>query len=170
MPQSSCDPSPAPGVPGPGLDRLLADARQGKFSVLLVWACDRLARSVAHFLQVLEEPGHLNIEFISFWEQTDTGGALGKAVMVIVGATAELERSIIKERVKAGLRRTTREGRHIGRPKLQIDRESVLDDRARGMSLNAIARKYQVSKGSIYKLLNKASNEAGHKTLLPTPA
>ena len=137
----------------PGLDRLMADARQGKFDVLLVWASDRLARSVMHFLQVLDELARLNIQFISFREQIDTGGALGIAVLVIVGAIAELERSLIKERVKAGLRRAKLEGRRIGRPKLAIDRDAVLQDRAQGMSLNELARKYQVSKGSICKAL-----------------
>jgi DNA invertase Pin-like site-specific DNA recombinase len=137
----------------PGLDQLMADARQGKFNVLLVWACDRLARSVTHFLQVLDELGHRNIEFISFREQIDTAGALGRAILVIVGAVAELERSLIKERVKAGLRRARLEGRHIGRPKLQIDRVAILQDRAQGLSLNELARKHQVSKASICKLL-----------------
>jgi len=137
----------------PGLDRMMADARQGKFNLVLVWACDRLARSVMHFLQVLDEFGRLNIEFISFREQIDTEGALGRAILVIVGAIAELERSIIKERVKAGLRRAKLEGWHIGRPKLELDYKAVLEDRARGLSLNKLARKHQVSKSSICKLL-----------------
>ena len=81
----------------PGLDQMMADARQGKFNVLLVWASDRVARSVRHFLQVLDEMAHMNIEFISFREQIDTSGPLGKAVLVIVGVVAELERSLIRE-------------------------------------------------------------------------
>ena len=137
----------------PGLDQMMADARQGKFNVLLVWASDRVARSVRHFLQVLDEMAHMNIEFISFREQIDTSGPLGKAVLVIVGVVAELERSLIRERVKAGLRRAKLEGRRIGRPKLQLDLDAVLKDRAQGMSLNELARKYQVSKASICKLL-----------------
>ena len=87
----------------PGLDRLLADARRGKFEVVVVWASDRLARSVTHFLQVLDELNHLGIEFVSFREQLDTGGPLGRAMVVIIGAIAELERNLIVERVKAGL-------------------------------------------------------------------
>ena len=153
----------------PGLDRLMADARQGKFNVLLVWACDRLARSVMHFLQVLDELARLNVKFISYQEQIDTGGALGKAVLVIVGAISELERSLIRERVKAGLRRAKLEGRRIGRPKLQIDREAVLEDRAQGMSLNELARKHQVSKSSICKVLQQCSKQGGHKTLQNRP-
>src|SRR5580658_10422897 len=61
----------------PGLDKLMSDARRGRFEVVLVWACDRLARSVRHFLEVLDELNHLGIEFVSFREQLDTGGALG---------------------------------------------------------------------------------------------
>ena len=153
----------------PGLDRMMADARRGKFNVVLVWACDRLARSVMHFLQVLDEFGRLNIEFISFREQIDTEGALGRAILVIVGAIAELERSIIKERVKAGLRRAKLEGRHIGRPALMLDHEAVLADRVRGMSLKELARKHQVSKSSICKLLKETSREGGHKPLPNRP-
>ena len=119
-----------------------------------------------HFLQVLDELGHLNIEFISFREQIDTTGALGRAILVIVGAIAELERSLIKERVKAGLRRARLEGRHIGRPKLQMDREAVVRDRAQGMSLNELARKHQVSKATIHKLLKESSKQGGQKPLL----
>jgi len=64
----------------PALDELLRDARRGQFDVVVVWACDRLARSVSHFLQVLDELNHLNIEFVSFRENIDTGGLLGRAV------------------------------------------------------------------------------------------
>jgi DNA invertase Pin-like site-specific DNA recombinase len=153
----------------PGLDRLMADARQGKFEVLLVWACDRLARSVTHFLQVLDELGHLQIEFISFREQIDTGGPLGRAILVIVGAIAELERSLIVERVRAGLRRAKLEGRRIGRPKLLLDREAILRDRTQGLSLNELAAVHHVSKASICKVLKEAYPAGGHKTPLQSP-
>ena len=109
----------------PGLDQLLADARRGKFEVVLAWASDRLARSVTHFLQVLDELNHLGIEFVSFREQLDTGGPLGRAMVVIISAIAELERNLIVERVKAGLRRARLEGRRIGRPSLSVDREAL---------------------------------------------
>jgi len=73
----------------PGLDQLLADARRGKFDVVLVWAFDRIARSTRHFLEVLDELNHLGIEFSSFRENIDTGGPLGRAIVVIIGAIAE---------------------------------------------------------------------------------
>jgi DNA invertase Pin-like site-specific DNA recombinase len=113
----------------PGLDQMMTDARRGQFDVVLVWASDRLARSVRHFLEVLDELNRLKIEFVSFREQIDTGGPLGRAVVVIIGAIAELERSLIVERVRAGMRRAKLEGRRLGRPPLMIDREALVRDR-----------------------------------------
>jgi DNA invertase Pin-like site-specific DNA recombinase len=99
-----------------------------------VWASDRIARSVRHFLEVLDEFNRLNVEFVSFRENLDTGGPLGWAVVIIIGAIAELERNLIIERVRAGMRRARLEGRHIGRRPLEIDRVAVLRDRTRGGS------------------------------------
>ncbi len=96
----------------PGLDQMMADARRGRFDVVLVWASDRIARSTRHFLEVLDEFNRLNVEFVSFREQIDTGGPLGRAIVVIIGAIAELERNLIIERVRAGMRRTARRPTH----------------------------------------------------------
>ena len=113
---------------------MMSDARRGRFDVVLVWASDRLARSVKHFLEVLDELNRLNVEFVCFREQIDTGGPLGRAVVVIIGAIAELERNLIVERVRAGMRRAKLEGRHIGRKPLDLDRSgscgTELKDRA----------------------------------------
>ena len=124
----------------PGLDQLMTDAAHHRFDVLLIWSCDRLARSTKHFLEVIDELSRLQIEFVSFRENLDTGGPLGRAVVVIISAIAELERSLIVERVKAGLRRAKLEGRQIGRPPVQVDRVAVLRDRAQGRSLRQIAK------------------------------
>jgi DNA invertase Pin-like site-specific DNA recombinase len=137
----------------PGLDALLYDARRGKFDVVLVWASDRIARSVKHFLEVLDELNHLNVEFVSFREQIDTGGPLGRAIVVIIGAIAELERNLIIERVRAGMRRARLEGRPIGRRPLELDREAMLRDRRQGMSLGQIARTYSVSRTTVHRVL-----------------
>ena len=107
---------------------------------MLVWASNRIARSVKHFLDALDELNRLNIEFASFREQIDTGGPLGRALVVIIGAIAELERNFIIERVRAGMRRARLEGRHIGRTPLQLDHAAIRRDRARGHSLRAIAK------------------------------
>jgi DNA invertase Pin-like site-specific DNA recombinase len=142
----------------PGLDRMMADARKGKFDVVLVWACDRLARSTKHFLETLDELNRLGIEFISFREQLDTGGALGRAVVTIISVVAELERSLIVERVKAGMRRARLEGRQIGRAPLAIDRAALLRDRARGVKLSQLANTYGISKASVCRIIKDASS------------
>jgi DNA invertase Pin-like site-specific DNA recombinase len=152
----------------PGLDQLLSDARQGKFDVVLVWACDRLARSVSHFLQVLDELGHLNIEFISYREQLDTTGPLGRAVVVIISAIAELERSLIVERVRAGLRRAKLEGRRLGRPPLLVDREAVRRDRQQGLSISQLAKQHGIAETSVRRLLRQPESTPP-KTLIPPP-
>ncbi len=110
----------------PGLDQLMADARRHRFDLVMVWAFDRLARSVRHFLEVLDELTHLGIEFVSFRESVDTSGPLGRAMVVIIGAIAELERNLIVERVRAGMRRAKLEGRQIGRARMEVNREQVV--------------------------------------------
>jgi DNA invertase Pin-like site-specific DNA recombinase len=149
----------------PGLDQLLADARRRWFDIVLVAAFDRVARSVRHFLEVLDKLNHLNIEFVSLRENIDTGGPLGRAMVVIVGAIAELERSLIVERVKAGMRRAKLEGRQIGRKPLDIDREQVVRDRFSGMSLSQVAQKHRISRASVCRLM-KASGGAS-KQIIP---
>ena len=142
----------------PGLDDLLRDARRGRFQVVLVWASDRIARSVRHFLEVLDEFNRLNVEFVSFRENLDTGGPLGRAVVIIIGAIAELERNLIIERVRAGMRRARLEGRHIGRRPLEVDRVAVLRDRNRGHSLTDIAKAHRVSRATVSRLLKQAKD------------
>jgi DNA invertase Pin-like site-specific DNA recombinase len=139
----------------PGLDDLMRDARRGKFDVVLVWASDRIARSVKHFLDVLDELNRLNVEFVSFREQIDTGGPLGRAIVVIIGAIAELERNLIVERVKAGMRRARLEGRQIGRQKLVLDRDAISRDRQLGLSLGQLAKNYGASRATIHRVLRE---------------
>ena len=140
----------------PGLDELLREARRGRFQVVLVWASDRIARSVRHFLEVLDELNHLNIEYVSFRENLDTGGPLGRAVVIIIGAIAELERNLIVERVRAGMRRARLEGRHIGRRPLDIDHVAVLRERDRGQSLSKIAATHRVSRATVSRIIKLA--------------
>jgi DNA invertase Pin-like site-specific DNA recombinase len=140
----------------PGLDQLLADARRYRFDVVLVAAFDRLARSVRHFLEVLDELNRLGIEFVSLRENIDTGGPLGRAMVVIVGAIAELERGLIVERIKAGMRRAKLEGRRIGRSPLDTDREQVVADRRSGMSLSQVAKKHRISRASVCRMVKES--------------
>ena len=120
----------------PGLDQMMRDARRGQFDV-----------------DVLDDLNRLNVEFISFREQIDTGGPLGRAIVVIIGAIAELERSLIVERVRAGMRRAKLEGRSIGRRPLELDRQRIHDDREQGRSLRQIAKAHLVSTATVRKVL-----------------
>jgi DNA invertase Pin-like site-specific DNA recombinase len=72
----------------PGLDQMLVDGRRGRFDVVLVWASDRIARSVKHFLEVLDELNRIGVEYVSFRENIDTAGPQGRAIVVIIGAIA----------------------------------------------------------------------------------
>ena len=144
----------------PGLDAMMRDARRGRFDVVLVWASDRIARSVKHFLDILDELNRLNIEFISFREQIDTGGPLGRAVVVIISAIAELERNLIIERVRAGMRRARLEGRHIGRNPLVLDHQAICRDRHRGQSLRQIAKSHRISTATVQRVLRKNASTA----------
>jgi DNA invertase Pin-like site-specific DNA recombinase len=144
----------------PGLDQLLKDARRRRFDVVLVWASDRIARSVRHLLDVLDELNRLNVEFISFRENIDTGGPLGRAMIVIIGAIAELERNLIIERVRAGMRRAKLEGRRIGRAPLEVDRPALLRDRAGGMTLAEVAKAHRISKASVCRVLKQIPTES----------
>jgi DNA invertase Pin-like site-specific DNA recombinase len=139
----------------PGLDALMADARRGRFDVVVVWASDRIARSVKHFLDVLDELSRLNIEYVSFRENIDTGGPLGRAIIIIVGAVAELERNLIIERVRAGMRRARLEGRHIGRNPLQLDNAGIQRERQQGQSLRQIAKGHRISTATVQRVLRE---------------
>ncbi len=139
----------------PALDQMMADAARHRFDVLLIWACDRLARSTKHFLEVLDELNRLGVAFLSYRENLDTAGPLGRAVVVIVSAITELERSLIGERVKAGLRRARLEGRHIGRPQRELDCAGIWRDRENGRSLRAIAKAHHISRATVCRVLKQ---------------
>jgi len=140
----------------PQLDLMMDDARRHRFDVLLVWSCDRLARSTKHLLQTIDELNGMGIQFLSQREAIDTEGPLGRAILVIVSAMAELERCIIIERVRAGMRRARLEGRQIGRSRLDVDRQQVIDDRRSGMSLTQVAKKHNISRASVCRLMKEA--------------
>jgi len=144
----------------PALDQLLKDAHRSRFDAVLVWSCDRLARSTKQFLQVLDELNELGIQFHSQREAIDTEGPLGRAIIVIISAIAELERSLIVERVRAGMRRAKLEGRRIGRSPLDVDRAAIVQDRHSGLSLTTIARKHSVSRATVFRLMNEVKATA----------
>jgi DNA invertase Pin-like site-specific DNA recombinase len=144
----------------PGLDSMLADARRGEFSVLMVAAFDRIARSTKNFLEIVDELHELGIEFISAREAIDTSGPMGRMFLTMVGSIAELERSLIVERIKAGMRRAKMEGQRLGRAPLDINHDALVRDRLAGMSLTNVAKKYGVSRASVVRFVKEARREA----------
>ena len=124
----------------PQLDRLMADAHKRRFDIVIVWRFDRFARSVSHLLRALETFNALGIAFVSLSEQMDTTTPTGKMIFTVLGAVAELERSLIVERVRAGLRNARAKGKTLGRPRKIVDATKIAALRAKGRSWRDIAR------------------------------
>ena len=137
----------------PELDRMMADAHRRRFDAVVVWKFDRFARSVSHLLRALETFKALGIDFVSLSEQMDTSTPTGKMVFTVLGAVAELERSLIAERVRAGLRNARAKGKKLGRPKVDVDAARIAHLRASGHSWNAITSQLNIGRGTAYRAL-----------------
>ena len=132
----------------PELDRLMADAHRRRFDTVVVWKFDRFARSVSHLLRALETFKALGIDFVSLSEQVDTSTPTGKMVFTVLGAVAELERSLIAERVRAGIRNARAKGKRLGRPRVTVDATRIATLRAQGLSWGSIRRETGIAKGT----------------------
>jgi DNA invertase Pin-like site-specific DNA recombinase len=141
----------------PELDRMMADAHRRKFDVVAVWKFDRFARSVSHLLRALDTFRALGIEFVSLSESLDTATPAGRMVFTVLGAVAELERSLIVERVKAGLRNARARGKRLGRPKRILDTKRIASLRATGIGWKRIAAQMGVGVGTIYRVALEGS-------------
>lgn len=144
----------------PALDRLLKAAWAGRFQVVLVWRFDRFARSVKHLVGALETFRSLNVGFVSLQEQLDTATPIGQAMFTIIGAMAQLERDIIRERVKAGLERAKARGIRLGRPPVPLVAEELVALRAQGLSVGAMARRLRCSRSTVRRYLSKVPTHA----------
>ena len=148
----------------PELNRLMADASRRRFDVIAVWKFDRFARSVSHLLRALETFRALGIEFVSLSESIDTSTPTGKIVFTVLASVAELERSLIGERVRAGLRNAKARGTRLGRPALKdlsvAEAQRLRAERRRSrMSFKALAEKYGVSVWTAFQLCKRAARE-----------
>jgi DNA invertase Pin-like site-specific DNA recombinase len=135
----------------PELNRLMEDAHKRRFDAVVVWKFDRFARSVSHLLRALETFKAQGIEFISFSEQMDTSTPTGKMIFTVLGAVAELERSLIGERVRAGVRNARAKGRKLGRPKVAVNGAKVRELRQAGQSFEEIGQALGVSAASVWR-------------------
>jgi DNA invertase Pin-like site-specific DNA recombinase len=145
----------------PELDRLMADAHRRRFDAVLVWKFDRFARSVSHLLRALETFRAQGIEFVSFSEQLDTSTPAGKMVFTVLGAVAELERGLIVERVKAGLRNAKAKGKRLGRPKIGVDSDRIAELRRAGRSWSEIAEETGWTKGTVQRAIYRQKSRPG---------
>ncbi len=139
----------------PALDKMMAEVNARRVDVVVVAAFDRLGRSVRHLVEALELFRHLNVEFISLREQIDTGSALGQAVFTIIAAIAQLERSLIVERVKSGLRRARAEGKRLGRPRLQVSEHQLRIVVNQKLPVRAASKLLGVSPSSYLRLVRQ---------------
>lgn len=141
----------------PELNRLMADAHKRKFEVVCVWRFDRFARSVSHLLRALETFNALGIAFVSLSENVDTSAPTGKMVFTVLGAVAELERSLIIERVRAGLRNARAKGVHLGRPRVLVNATEISRLRAAGASWRDISNRLGIGVGTAFRAARKPS-------------
>jgi DNA invertase Pin-like site-specific DNA recombinase len=146
----------------PGLDALLADARQRRFDAVLVWKLDRFGRSLVHCVSGIQELSSLGVRFIATSQglDTDESNPASKLLLHILAAVAQFERELIRERVSAGMRnakaRGTKSGKAIGRPRRIFNRDEVSRLRQDGLSLVKIAREMNVGVGTIARALESA--------------
>lgn len=140
----------------PALDRMIQGAWTGTFQAVLVWRFDRFARSVKHLLTALEKFRSLNINFISLQEQFDTSTPIGHAMFTIIGAMAQLERDIIRERVKAGLDRARSRGVRLGRPISPARSDEATLLKQQGLSVPEIAKRLRCSRSTVKRRLHDA--------------
>jgi len=146
----------------PQLDRLMADAHRRRFDAVVVWRFDRFARSVSHLLKALDTFGALRIDFVSLSENLDTSTPAGRMVFTVLGAVAELERSLIIERVRAGIRNAKAKGKRLGRPRAAVDTARVALGRSQGQSWAAIAKELGIGTGTARRALASLAKIPGH--------
>jgi DNA invertase Pin-like site-specific DNA recombinase len=132
----------------PALNELLAAAHQRKFDVLLCWKLDRVGRSLRHLVNLLAELEALGIAFVSLRDNLDLTTPAGRLMFQVIGAMAEFERSLIAERVKAGLRNARAKGKQLGRPRVVVDASRIAALRAQGRSWREICAETGLTKGT----------------------
>ena len=135
-------------------DAMLKGGVRAEYDVVMAWDVSRLSRSLKDLVQTLEELHHCNIDLYLHQQAIDTTTPAGKAMFQMCGVFAEFERSILSERVKAGLNRAREEGKVLGRPIKVVNVKKILEDRGNGMTYRQMASKHSISAGKLFKILN----------------
>ena len=142
----------------PQLDRLIEAARKRQIDLVIVWKLDRFGRSLKQLVMALEELSSLEVGFISYQDNLDLTTPQGRLMFHIIGAMAEFERELIRERVKAGIENARRKGKKIGRkPAAPVDIEKAiqLHKQDPSLSVRVIANKTKLSKSLVGKVLKE---------------
>ncbi len=137
----------------PELDRLMKDVRKRKVDLILCWRLDRLGRSLKHLILTLDELQSVGVGFVSYNENLDLTTSTGRLMFQLLGAFAEFERNLIKERVVAGLNHAKAKGIRLGRPSPEFDRDELLKLRDRGLTIRGIAQRLNLTKSFVHKTL-----------------
>jgi DNA invertase Pin-like site-specific DNA recombinase len=140
----------------PAFDALIRDANQRKFDVIMAWSVDRLGRSLQDLVGFLSELHALHIDLFLHQQGLDTTTPAGKAMFQMMGVFAEFERSMIQERVRAGLRRAVSEGKQLGRPRISADVEKrireALKAPGRTEGVRKIAARFGVNASTVQRI------------------
>jgi len=139
----------------PELNRLMSDVHLRRFDVVLCWKVDRFGRSLKHLVNALADLDSYGVAFVSLRDNLDLSTPSGRLMFQIIGAMAEFERSLIQERVRAGLRNAKLRGKILGRPPMTLDRERIARLRASGASIREISTQLEVSTATIHKALRR---------------
>ena len=136
----------------PQLDLLMSAAHTRQFDVLLVWKLDRFARSLKHLVTAIAEFEALSIQFVSLRDNLDLTTPSGRLMFHVIGAMAEFERSLIQERVRAGLRNAVAKGKRLGRPRIAVPTAKVQRLRREGLSWSKVAKTTKLSKTTLMRI------------------
>ena len=150
----------------PALGQLMDDARKRKFNDVLVWRFDRFARSTKHLVNALYEFRNLGIDFISYQENIDTSSPLGEAIFTIISAMSKLERDIIAERVKGGLRKARANGKRLGRPESEVDTDKIVEYKKQGKSIREIAKEMGIHRSKVERTLKLSDSKTSETCTL----
>jgi DNA invertase Pin-like site-specific DNA recombinase len=148
----------------PALNSLMSDLRKRKVDVILVWSLDRLARSLKQLLTISEECRLLGVDLVSLRQNIDTTIASGRLTFSILGAVAEFERELLRERVRSGMAQARRSGKRIGRPALRhfspAELERIRSLRREGASVRKLAQDFETTQWMVAKLVSSSTAEA----------
>ena len=133
----------------PELNRLMADVHKRHFDVVLCWKVDRFGRSLKHLVNALADLDSYGVAFVSLRDNLDLSTPSGRLMFQIIGAMAEFERSLIQERVRAGLRNAKLRGKTLGRPRRIVNGDEMARLRAQGASFREIAEAVGASPGAV---------------------